>query len=239
MQEMTLLDVTTTLHIIQGDYNASRKKTSPVLSPDDSCSICLCQWDQFTDVAIVAVLKCSHPFCASCLHDMHKECARTQSDQLGTFKLPFCCSFCRAIIKPTILEDLANVVVSRSLIVSFNQFVEQSASYEESKDERKQIVASLLANTCHFDVIKTEIHLFNLLQMIMHDSSLDLNSNQKSEYFDLARAPVRQLEAEYKQLRSVLDQMCDKESTEWKSLYSKLQRLNKKIYEARSNATKA
>jgi hypothetical protein len=65
----------------------------------------------------------------------------------------------------------------------------------------------------------------NILQMILHDSSRDLNSNQKADYFDLSRAPVRQLEAEYKQLRGELEQMCDKESDNWKSLNSKMQRL--------------
>jgi hypothetical protein len=78
--ETTLLEATTTLHIMQGDYNTNRKTSSPPLSPDDACSICLCQWDQFTDIAIVAVLKCSHSFCASCLHDLHKECMKTQTD---------------------------------------------------------------------------------------------------------------------------------------------------------------
>jgi hypothetical protein len=87
--------------------------------------------------------------------------------------------------------------------VSFNQFVEQLASYEECKDERKQIVASLLAKTCHFDVIKTEIHLFNLLQMILNDSSQDFNHEQKSEFFDLARAPVR-----FKTFLSILVSIC-------------------------------
>jgi hypothetical protein len=235
---MTLLEVTTTLHIIKGDYNANRKSTSPTLSQDDSCSICLYQWDQFSDIAIVALLKCSHSYCASCLDDLHKEGMKTQTDQMGTYKLPFCCSLCRSTIKPSILDDLATTVVNKGLITSFVQFIEQSSSYEESRPERERIIVSLLTNTCQFDVIKTEIHLFNLLQMILHDSSRDLNSNQKTEYFDLARAPVRKLEAEYKQLRSELDQMCDKEGANWKSLYSKMQRVNKKITEARSNATK-
>jgi hypothetical protein len=72
------------------------------------------------------------------------------------------------------LDDLATTVVNKGLVVSFNQFIEQSASYEESKEERKRIIVSLLAKTCQFDVIKAEIHLFNLLQMILHDSSRDL-----------------------------------------------------------------
>jgi hypothetical protein len=238
LQEISLLEVTTTLHIMQGDYNANRKGASPVLSPDDACSICLCQWDQFTDIAIVAVLKCSHVLCASCLHEMHKECMKTQNDHMGTYKLPFCCSLCRSTIKPSILDDLATAVVNKGLVLSFVQFIDQSASYEESKEERKKMVVSLLANTCEFDVIKVEIHLFNLLQMILYDSSRDLNSNEKSEYFDLARAPVRKLEAEYKQLKSELDEMCDKEGADWRSLNSKIQRVNRKIAEARSNATK-
>jgi hypothetical protein len=237
--ETELLEVTTTLHIIQGDYNLNRSHaTAPILSPDDACSICLCQWDQFTDVAIVAVLKCSLAYCASCLADMHKECTKTQSDQLGTYRLPFCCSLCRSTIKPEILDDLAATVVNKGLIVSFAQFVDQSASYEASREERKRIVVSVLGKTCRFDVVKAEIHLFNLLQMILHDSSLDLNSNQKVEYFELARAPVRQLEAEHKQLRDELEKMCCKESDEWKSLYFKMKSVYKKIAEARSNASK-
>jgi hypothetical protein len=77
--------------------------------------------------------------------------------------------------------------------------------------------------------------------MILNDSRelpRDHTFHQKSEYFDLARTPVRRLESEHRQLRRDQNKITDRESAEWKSLNLKIQKVYKQIAEARANATK-
>jgi hypothetical protein len=94
-KKISCSDATTTLDIKQGNYNAKRKMTSVVLNSNDSCPICLRQWDQFVETSIVAILECSHTCCAICLFNLHRECTKTQMDQQGTYMLPFSCTLCR------------------------------------------------------------------------------------------------------------------------------------------------
>jgi DNA-nicking Smr family endonuclease len=227
-------DATTTLHIKQGTYNAKRKVSRAILNPNDSCPICMRQWDQFVDNSIVAILECSHTCCATCLFNLHKECQTIEEN----YQIPFSCSLCRLALKPTVLSDLANMVVNASLIASFGRFVAQTGLLDENEDVRRNMVVNLLLDTCEFDVCRTESKLYELLQMILHDSSQALNSAQKSEYFELAREPVRRIENECVLLRSELNGIYDNESQEWKNKYLKLQRLAKQLTEARENATK-
>ena len=202
------------------------------LSDDDQCPICCIQWPNFVEPSIVAILPCAHACCAACLTRFHDQCVLVESEKEEN--PDFKCVLCRKEISKLIIQNLAEELLEKKIISSFNQLAK---NLPYNKREFKELVISLLTQKYEFDISKVENALFNIVGLIdRKDQSEQLDHEKKQEYYKSARMPVNKLQEEFEKERESLLDIYDNESVEWKSRNNKLNELKKQLNFARENA---
>ena len=116
---------------------------------------------------------------------------------------------------------------------------EQAKKLPISKYEQKCLIVKLLVDDYEFDIGTVEKALFNMLGMVVGvDTTQDLNSEQKQEFFKLARAPVEKLQLEYDTIRRAQSRLLDTDSDEWNNYFEQLEEIKRKLNVARENAAR-
>lgn len=196
--------------------------------------MCYTEWSRFVDFNLAAILPCNHACCLKCMSSFQKsnEQLNAKGEQEDQEELSTnTCSLCREEFSPSYLEDIANKIVQDGLIGNLLEHLEKLPLSEE--EANKLVINLLLKND--FDLAKCENALYSMAGYVSLNEQ-DLSNEQKQEYFELARAPVKQLNEEYQRLKQELNSIFVSENEEWLKILEELKNVKEKLSAARRNA---
>jgi DNA-nicking Smr family endonuclease len=214
-----------------GDVTKTTEKLAiNAYSEEGECPICSTRWCDFMEPKVAAILPCAHACCAECLLLYHKSC--NDEDVEEQDRCSFGCPLCRKNLDEELFSKLAQAFVNKRLIDSFN-FLAKSLPYEQ--EEMDKILLSLI-KTYDFDLSKVEYSLFNMVGLVDKSPDLNLNYEEKQQFYNEARAPVVLLYSELAELREKLHYI-DHESEDGKETRKKLEKVNINLRVAMRNAS--
>ncbi|CAF0961640.1 unnamed protein product [Brachionus calyciflorus] len=199
----------------------------------DSCPFCSIQWSKFIEPSLAVVLPCDHACCVKCMINYRKICKESiEKEEEEEIPSDSSCALCRQLFSPAYLDEICQVVIKDRTIPSlFNHLKKLPLG----KEEGDKLIFKLLMDN-EFDINKIEGILFSMVGMVQADKGKDLDWEQKQEYFELAREPVRKLANEFLDLKNELNEIYDMESLEWIEKYKNLEEIKEMLNMARMNA---
>ena len=203
-----------------------------VTTAEDGCPVCLKEWNTFDSLDLAIVLPCLHAICAPCLSRHRAECRKSFETDLGEFSTSFTCTICRERIRSNILYQAAQTLLAENLVESLSVLAESLPL--PKKIEAGQLVTNILIQN-HFDIMKTENALFNLICLSAVPEASDLDHDKKQDIYQTARKPVRSLESDIDLLTEKLAGM-QVGSNRYARVCKQIDDLKTKLHESRLNA---
>jgi len=173
------------------------------VNEDDDCPACMTGWSSFSEAKIVAILPCNHAMCIQCLYNWQKGWIETNADLPEKEKSKyFKCPLCRLDLKDDIVQAIAYAFAKRRPGELLNEFRQKLPVTDD--ENFNDLVVDLL-NRNEFSLDKTYDCLFNIVGLVEASPGESLNAAEKQAFYEQARAPVKLLRAELKQMRQELE----------------------------------
>ncbi|KAJ3097596.1 hypothetical protein HDU97_004724 [Phlyctochytrium planicorne] len=208
-------------------------------SSEDGCPICRRPWPQFTSCDFSAIPPCKHAICAECLSSYRDECQKPFSNDIADGDMTtFYCVLCRERLAEGIVESMAMQLVKSKAIESLYVLAEGLMPNFRSKNDMDELISALLVSN-FFQISQVEGILFNMLGLVTSDDpDKVLQTADKQEIYKNARAPVKILEAEYKQTKDILEGAARASSEKYRLAAARIGPLTSELNAARMNAAR-
>jgi len=202
----------------------------------DACVVCMQTWDGGLSDSHAMVLPCKHSLCARCLYNWHGACHVPREPR----KPPppsFACVECRLPIPSRAVEVLvAGVAAAEDSLQVLAERLECDTA------TKAQIVRSLLLHH-HFNVSAVEGCLWEMAAstaaVTMAKARDPLAAEEKQNIYEEARRPVKLLETQVREARSMLKALrSDELSQEWRDQCANVADLESRLKVARLNAAR-